>query len=187
MRDVFVTEFITLDGVTEAPGGEPTHPHTGWVSPFFDDELGTYKWEETRDSESLLLGRVTYESFAGAWPTYEGEMAVKMNSMHKDVVSSTLRDPEWTNTTVLPGDLVADVTALKAGEGGPIQVAGSASLVRALLQHGLVDELHLQVFPVMIGGGLRCFPDDRGKLDFTLASSRTTPSGVMLQTYRRVA
>jgi dihydrofolate reductase len=183
MRKLFVTEFMTLDGVMEAPGGEPTHPHSGWVQPYFDDVLGTYKWEETRDSESLLLGRVTYESFAGAWPTYEGEMAIKMNAMHKDVVSSTLSEPEWDNTTVLSGDLVADVTALKAGEGGPIQVAGSCSLVQALLQHGLVDELHLQVFPVIIGGGLRAFPQDRSKTSFTLAETQTTPSGVVLQTY----
>lgn len=185
MRDLIVTEFITLDGVMEAPGGEPTHPHTGWVEPFFDDEVARYKWEETRDADDLLIGRVTYESFAGAWPTYEGEFADKMNSMPKHVVSSTLRDPGWANTTVLPGDLVADVTALKQGDGEPILVAGSCRLVQALLQHGLVDELHLQLFPVIIGGGLRCFSDDRAKLEFTLAESRATPSGVVLQTYRR--
>lgn len=187
MRDLIVTEFVTLDGVMEAPGGEPSHPHSGWVQPHFDEELGTYKWEETRDAGSLLIGRVTYESFAGAWPTYEGDMADKMNSMPKHVVSSTLRDPAWTNTTVLGPDLAGEVGALKAGEGDPILVAGSCRLVHALLGLGLVDELRLQVFPVAVGGGLRPFPDDRTKLDLSLASSRTTPSGVALQAYRRAA
>ncbi len=121
MRQLIVSEFITVDGVIEAPGGEPTHPHTGWVSDYFSDELGAYKSEEVFEAESLLLGRVTWESFSGAWPTYEGEMAVRMNAMPKHVVSSTLTDPGW-NSTVISGDVVAAVKELKASDGGPIMV-----------------------------------------------------------------
>jgi sialic acid synthase SpsE len=113
MRKIIVTEFVTLDGVMEAPGGEPTHPHTGWVEDYFDDAIGTIKHHEVVEADAHLLGRVTYESFAGAWPTYEGPMADRMNSFPKYVVSTTLRDPEWTNTTVLPDlDAVRELDAL---------------------------------------------------------------------------
>ena len=184
MRHLFVTEFVTLDGVMEAPGGEPSHPHTGWVADHPSDEMMEWKLRETLATETLLIGRVTYESFAGAWPTYEGNFADKMNSMEKVVVSSTLTDPEWSNTRVLSGDLVAGVTELKAGAGGPIQVPGSATLVHALLDAGLVDELRLMVFPVSIGGGIRVFPDTRNELPWSLTSTETFPSGVRVDTWR---
>src|SRR6478735_9448729 len=171
MRKLVVSEFVTLDGVMEAPGGEPSHPHTGWVGELFGDEILRYKLDEILAAESLLVGRVTYESFAGAWPEREGEMADKLNTMRKDVVSSTLRDPEWANSRVIdPAGLVDAVGALKAGDGGPILVHGSATLVHALLLEGLVDELRLMVFPVSIGDGLRVFPTERTKLSWTLAS-----------------
>ncbi len=178
-----VTEFVTLNGVMEAPGGEPSHPFTGWVEDYFDDEVGEYKFRETYESDVLLLGRVTYESFAGAWPTYEGEFADKMNSMPKVVVSSTLVDPAWTNTTVLDGDLVSGVGRLKAATAGTVQVAGSCQLVHNLLDADLVDELHLMVFPVTIGGGLRVFPDTLRKAAWTLTDTRTFPAGARLDTY----
>jgi dihydrofolate reductase len=183
MGRLFVTEFVTLNGVMEAPGGEPTHPFTGWVEPYFCDEVAAYKLRETLESELLLIGRVTYESFAGAWPTYEGEFADKMNSMPKAVVSSTLTDPEWANTTVLGGDLVESVTRLKAETSGAIQVAGSCQLVHALLDADLVDELHLMVFPVTIGAGLRVFPDTLRKATWHQIDSRPFPSGARIDTY----
>lgn len=184
MRSLFVTEFVTLDGVMEAPGGEPSHPHTNWVSDYPDAEQQEWKLQETLASDTLLIGRITYESFAGAWPTYEGPFADKMNSMEKVVVSSTLTDPEWTNTTVLSGDIVAGVTELKAGDGGPIQVAGSCSLVHLLLDNDLVDELRLMVFPVSIGHGLRVFPETRKKTPWKLTATRSFPSGTRVDTYQ---
>jgi dihydrofolate reductase len=183
VRTLIVSEFVTVDGVMEAPGGEPSHPHTNWVSRTFGEEAQSYKADEVFAAESLLLGRVTYESFADAWPNYEGAMAEKMNSMHKDVVSSTLRDPEWNNTTVLDADLAGSVRALKAGDGGPILVNGSATLVRALFEHDLVDELRLMIFPLSIGGGLRLFPDSRKLNALELAENRTFPNGIVLLTY----
>jgi dihydrofolate reductase len=182
MRTLIVTEFVTLDGVMEAPGGEPSHPHTGWVSDYMGPEHEQYKFQEVLDAESQLVGRVTYESFAGAWPTYEGEFADRMNSMPKHVVSTTLRDPEWNNTTVLP-DLDA-VAELKQADGGPILVAGSCTLVHGLLGAGLVDELRLMVFPVSIGGGLRVFPEGHQRFPFRLADTLAFPSGVQVNVYR---
>ena len=182
MRKLIVSEFVTLDGVIEAPGGEPSHPHTNWVSEYMGDEEGKYKSDEVFEAESLLLGRVTYESFAGAWPTYEGEMADRMNSMPKHVVSSTLMDPGW-NSTVISGDVVAEIKQLKAGDGGPILVNGSGTLVHTLVDHDLVDEYRLMVFPVSIGGGLRLFPDSRKKTALRLTDSQSYPTGVALRIY----
>src|SRR6478609_796037 len=187
MGRLLVTEFVTLDGVMEAPGGEPTHVHTGWVEPFFSPDLGEFKGRETLDSERLLLGRVTYESFAGAWPTYEGEMAVKMNAMPKHVVTSSTAPLEWTNSRRLEGELVPAVRALVDESDGIVQVPGSCQLVHTLLRADLVDELRLMVFPVAIGGGrLRVFPDDGGDLlRYDLADTRSFSSGVVQLTYRR--
>lgn len=183
MRTLIVSEFVTLDGVMEAPGGEPTHPHTGWAGDDPSPEQEQYKFQEVLDAEILLVGRVTYESFAGAWPTYKGIFADTMNGMPKVVVSSTLTDPEWNNTTVLAGDVVEGVTALKAGDGGPILVAGSCALVHTLLDHDLVDELRLMVFPVTIGAGLRVFPETIKKTPWTFTSSEPFPAGVRVDTY----
>jgi dihydrofolate reductase len=182
MRQLIVSEFITVDGVIEAPGGEPSHPHTGWVSDYFGPEIGAYKADEVFEAEALLLGRVTWESFSGAWPTYEGEMAVKMNAMPKHVVSSTLKDPGW-NSTVIAGDVVAAVNELKAGDGGPIMVNGSATLVHTLIEHDLVDLYRLMVFPLSIGGGLRMFPDSRTKTALQLTDTIPFPRGVVVSTY----
>lgn len=182
MRQIIVSEFITVDGVIEAPGGEPTHPHTGWVSDYFSDELGAFKSQEVFDAESLLLGRVTWESFSGAWPTYEGEMAERMNAMPKHVVSSTLTDPGW-NSTVISGDVVAAVKELKAGDGGPIMVNGSATLVHTLIENELVDLYRLAVFPVSIGSGLRMFPDAQKKTSLKLVSTKQFPNDVVESTY----
>ena len=183
MRTLIVTEFISLDGVVEAPGGEETHPHAGWTMAYGTPEEFDYKLQETMDAESMLLGRITYQGFAAAWPKMQDVFADKMNAMPKHVVTNTLPDLEW-NATPVRGDVVAGVTELKHGDGGPILVHGSATLVRFLLAHGLVDELHLMVFPVMIGGGLRIFPEDRAKLEFELTDLARYDTGVVLQVYR---
>jgi dihydrofolate reductase len=180
MREIVVSEFVTLDGVMEAPGGEPGHPHTNWVGEHGGtDEFFAYKAWEVDQAEALLLGRTTYESFAGAWPGYEGPMAEKMNAMPKYVLTSR-PGLTWNATAVDGLDAIAE---LRRTEGGPLLVNGSATLVRALLAAGLVDELRLQVFPVAIGGGLRFWPEDRTKL--SLRPRDTTRHGdVLVQTYR---
>jgi dihydrofolate reductase len=183
MRTLIVSEFVTLDGVMEAPGGEPTHPHTGWVMDYEGPEQMEYKLREVLDAELLLIGRVTYESFAGAWPTYTGEFADKMNGMPKVAVSTTLTDPAWNNTTVLEGDVVKRVTELKAHDGGPVLVHGSKTLVHTLLDSDLVDELRLMVFPVTIGSGLRVFPETTKKTAWRMTDTQAFPSGVRVDTY----
>jgi dihydrofolate reductase len=183
VRALIVSEFMTLDGVVEAPGGEPTHPHAGWTMPYGVPELYEYKLNEVREAESLLLGRVTYEGFFAAWPDREGEFAEKMNGMAKHVATTTLHELGW-NATVLEGDVPAAVADLKNEEGGPILVAGSATLVRTLLASGLVDELRLMVYPVLIGGGLTIFPDHRDKVALELSDVARFDSGVLLQIYR---
>jgi dihydrofolate reductase len=186
MAKLIVTEFITLDGVMEAPGGEPTHPHTGWVFDYMGPEQQEYKYNEILEAGSHLLGRVTYESFAGAWPEREGEFAEKMNSMPKYVVSSTLEEPlEWNNSTLIKGDLAEEVGKLKQQDGGPILVAGSATLVRWLIENDLVDELRLMVFPVMIGGGLRPFPESQQRKAFNPTGAQSFDKGVAVYTYER--
>ena len=186
MSELIVTEFVTLDGVMEAPGGEPTHPHSGWVGVYMTPEQGEYKMQEIVDAGSLLLGRVTYDGFAEAWPQREGEFADRMNTLPKYVVSSTLAEPlAWNNSTSLGGDAVAAVTELKRQPGGPIFAMGSATLVRTLLENDLVDELRLMVFPLIVGGGLRCFPESFHKAAFTPAASTTFSSGVTAVSYRR--
>jgi dihydrofolate reductase len=182
MRALIVTEFVTLDGRMEAPGGEPTHPHTGWTMEFGDDEVYAFKLREVLEAGSLLLGRVTYEGFAEAWPPREGEFADAMNAMPKHVASTTLRDPIW-NATVLEGDVPTAVAELKRGEGGPILVAGSCTLVHTLLAHDLVDELRLMVFPVTIGSGLSVFPESPDRTAYRLADLVRFDTGVVLQTY----
>ena len=132
MRELIVSEFVTLDGVMEAPGGEEGHPHTGWVFDFVSPDQEQFKLRETLDSDVLLIGRVTYEGFAAAWPERGGDFADKMNSMRKVVASTTLEDPEWENTTVIK-DVPRDVAALKDEDGGPILVAGSRTLVHSLM------------------------------------------------------
>jgi dihydrofolate reductase len=184
MSKLIVTEFVTLDGVMEAPGGEQTHPHTGWVFDYIGPEQEQYKRKEVLEAESQLLGRVTYEGFAAAWPERKGEFADKMNSMPKYVFSSTLEEPlEWNNSTRIQGDVGEEVGKLKEQGGGPILVAGSATLVRALIENDLVDELRLMVFPVMIGGGKRLFPESQQKKPFKLSDSQTFESGVTVLTY----
>ena len=183
-RELIVTEYVTLDGVIEAPGGEPGHPHTGWVFDYADEDHNDFKFGEIQEAGAHLLGRVTYESFAESWPQREGPVADKLNSMPKYVVTTTMEAPEWENTTLIKGDVAAEVAKLKEGDGGAIMVAGSGTLVHFLLEHDLVDELRMMVFPVVVGSGARLFPDSEDKLTFELADSRTFDSGVQVQTLR---
>lgn len=152
---------------------------------FQGDEQIELKHHEVLDVGALLVGRVTYESFAGAWPDYEGPFADRMNSMPKFVVSQTLGEATWHNTTVLAGDPVRTVAELKTGDGGPILVHGSCRLVHTLLDADLVDEVRLGVFPVTIGAGLRVFPDTLRKVTWAQVESRSLGSGVRFDTYRR--
>ena len=183
MRKLIVTEFVSLDGVMEAPGGEPTHPHSGWVFDFMSEEQQSYKLEETLSAEALLLGRVTYEGFAAAWPDRDGPFADKMNAMPKHVVSSTLTEPAWQNASVLEGPVEESVPRLKEETDGDVLVAGSATLVHALLGHGLVDELRLMVFPVLLGSGLKVFPETPDKTTLRLAGQQAFPTGVVVLSY----
>ena len=158
---IVVTEFVSLDGVMEAPGGEPDFKYPGWTFEFDrGDDGNQFKLDETRQSDGLLIGRRTYESFAGAWPQREGEFADKFNSMPKFVVSTTLEDPEWNNTTVLAsGDATAEVRKLKEEFDGELQVPGSHRLVQELIESDLVDQINLMVFPVILGTGKKAFEE----------------------------
>jgi dihydrofolate reductase len=180
---IVVTEFISVDGVIEDPGGGEGFRHGGWAFDL-DEEGGQFKLEETMASEALLLGRKTYEGFAQAWPSQEGEFADKFNTMPKYVVSSTLKDPEWSNSTVLQGDLAEAVAKLRQQHEGDVVVHGSAQLVRALLDNDLVDELRLMVFPVVLGAGRRLFGDTGDKKPLALAESRSLGAGVAILIYR---
>jgi dihydrofolate reductase len=185
MARIVVTEFISLDGVVEDPGGSEDFKYGGWSFEFDrGDEGNQFKFDETRNSSGMLLGRVTYEGFAEAWPQREGEFADLFNSMPKYVVSSTLKDPEWTNSTVLAGDVVEEVSKLREGPDGDIVVHGSAQLAQTLVEHDLVDELRLMVFPVVLGTGKRLFGDPGDKKTLKLVDSKVVGDGVLILTYR---
>jgi dihydrofolate reductase len=187
MGNIVVSEFITLDGVIEDPGGAEGSPRGGWASTGDgDDGSMQFKFAELMASDAQLLGRVTYEGFARAWPTMEGTGAFgeKMNAMPKFVASSTLAVAEWNNTTILNGDLEEEVGKLKARYAGDILVAGSAQLVTSLLALGLVDELRLMVFPVIVGAGKRLFTDTSEAISLELVETRQLGS-VGVLTLRR--
>jgi dihydrofolate reductase len=186
MGRIVVTEFVSLDGVVEDPGGSEDFKYGGWSFEFARGAEGDqFKLDEALGAEALLLGRVTYEGFAAAWPSREGEFADKFNSMPKYVVSSTLREPGWNNSTVLDGDVVEEVSKLRRAPGGDIVVHGSAQLVQTLIEHDLVDELRLMVFPVVLGTGKRLFGDTSDRKRLLLADSRTVGDGVAILVYGR--
>jgi dihydrofolate reductase len=183
---ITVTEFVSLDGVMEAPGGED-FKYPGWSFEFErGDDGNAFKLEETMAADALLIGRRTYESFAGAWPGREGEFADKFNSMPKFVVSTTLGEADWNNTTVLDsGDATAQVRELKERFDGEIQVPGSHRLVQELIESDLVDQVNLMVFPVILGTGKRAFErfDERRRL--VLKDSKVVGEGVLVLVYER--
>jgi dihydrofolate reductase len=188
MRRVVVTEFLTLDGVMEAPGGE-FHPDGkgGWTFAFFSDEAGKFKFDELFAADALLLGRVTYQHFAAAWPTMTDEagFAERMNGLPKYVASTTLRAPLDWNATLLEGDLADAVATLKEEDGQDLLVLGSADLVHTLLAHDLVDEFRLMIFPIVLGSGKRLFKDGIDTRALELASNTPFASGVVVLSYQR--
>ncbi len=185
MGRIVVTEFVSLDGVIEDPGGSENFTHSGWS---FEvdrgDEGENFKLDETLSSEALLLGRVTYEGFAQAWPSREGEFADKFNTMPKYVVSSTLEEPGWNNSTVLKGDIEEEVARLRREHEGDIVVHGSARLVQTLVERDLVDELRLMVFPVVLGSGKRLFTETSDKKPLRLVDSKIVGDGVAILIYQ---
>jgi dihydrofolate reductase len=186
MGRIVVTEFISLDGVVEGPGGGEDYKHVGWTFEFDrGDEGNKFKLDELMEAEAQLLGRRTYEGFAAAWPerTDEAGFADKMNSMPKYVVSTTLQNAEWANTTILRS--LDDVAKKKDEVDGVMLVAGSPQLVQGLLEHDLVDELRLMVFPVLLGTGKRLWGETSDKKPFKLADSKTVGEGIAILTFRR--
>ena len=187
MGKLVVTEFVSVDGVFEDPGGAEGYEHGGWTFAYDRGEEGDkFKLDELREADVHLLGRVTYEGFAAAWPSREGPFAEKLNSDPKYVVSTTLENPEWENTTVISGNVADAISKLKDETGGVILVAGSGTLVQTLLEANLVDELRLMIFPTILGRGKRLFPDGIDRLKLKLAESKTVgPDGVQVQIYQR--
>jgi dihydrofolate reductase len=185
---IVVTEFVSLDGVMEDPGGAENFKHGAWSFEISRGEEGDkFKLDETFSSEALLLGRVTYEGFAAAWPSRDGEFADKFNSMPKYVISSTLDEPEWNNSTVLKGDVAAEVGKLKQEQDGDIVVHGSATLVQTLIEHDLVDEFRLMVYPVVLGSGKRLFGETSDKKPLRLVDSKVVGDGVAIVIYEPAA
>jgi dihydrofolate reductase len=189
MGRLVVSEFITLDGVIENPGGSEDSEHGGWSFRHPAPGGQQFKSDELAAADVQLLGRVTYEGFAAAWPAMEeatGEFGQKMNAMPKVVVSATLTEAEWNNTTIISGNLAEEVAKLKRRYPGDVLVAGSATLVRSLAEHNLVDEYRLMVHPVVLGHGKRLFSDDFPMADLELAESRKVGPDVLVLTYRPV-
>ena len=201
MGRIVVTEFVSMDGVMQAPGGEK-FKYEGWTFDFDrGDDGNKFKADEVFDAEAQLLGRITYESFAGAWPGYASEadrdteegaamgaFADRMNSMPKYIVSSTLKDPEWENCAVIDGDVPKEVAKLKDQIDGDILIAGSRRLVQDLLEHDMVDEVRLMMFPVVLGTGAKLFDEFSDKTTWKLAESKPVGSdGVLTLVYERAS
>jgi dihydrofolate reductase len=183
MGRIIVTEYISIDGVIEAPGGDEDYEHVGWAFDFDRGNEGqAFKEQEAYASEAQLLGRVTYEGFAAAWPAMDGELADKFNSMPKYVVSKTLQDPQWSNTTVLDGDPIEESRALKERIDGDIVVHGSAQLARALFDADLVDQLNLMVHPLVLGTGKRLFNGGK-RIGMPLIEAKAVGDGLTILTY----
>lgn len=189
MRELIVLSFITLDGVMQAPGGPGEDPaggfdHGGWVAGYWNDELGQAMGESMSPPFDLVLGRRTYEIFAAHWPHSDDPGAELLNSATKHVASRTLTELEWKNSTLIKPDVPSGIRALKAQDGPELQVHGSANLIQTLLEHGLIDELRLKIFPLVLGTGKRLFGNGTVPAGFELASGRVLSSGVTAANYR---
>jgi dihydrofolate reductase len=186
MARIIVSDNVSLDGVMQDPAGDEGFDRGGWVGLIKDrPELGKVTLDEVMTTTAMVMGRRTYEWFAGRWPSRTGPLADRLNSLPKYVVSSTLRDPSWTNSSVLSGDLVEAITSLKASIDGEIVVSASVGIARTLLEHDLVDELRLKVFPVVLGAGERLFGDTRGPKAMRLIDMRTLDGDTAALTYHR--
>jgi dihydrofolate reductase len=187
MGKIVMSENVSLDGVIEDPAGDEGFRHGGWVGRITDrEELAKVTLDEALGTEALLLGRRSYEWLAARWPSRSGELADRLNSLPKYVVSSTLQDPEWNNSTVLKGDVVNEVSKLKHELNGEIVVPGSFQLLRTLIEHDLVDELRLKIYPVVLGAGERLFGDTSDKKPMRLLDSQTLDDGIAYLTYELV-
>ena len=188
MGKLVVTEFVSVDGVFEDPGGAEDFEYGGWTFEYDrGDDGNEFKLNEVRDAEVQMLGRKTYESFAEAWPNREGEFANIINKARKVLVSSTVDDPGWENVEVISENVPEEVAKLKDETDGDILVAGSGTLVETLLANDLVDELRLMVFPTVLGKGKRLFPDGIDRVKLALTEAKTVgPDGVQVQIYERV-
>jgi dihydrofolate reductase len=189
MRKIVVLEFISLDGVMQAPGGPDEDASSGfkyggWTHPYFDEALGNVMAEQMTAPFSLLLGRKTFEIFASYWPQHADEWP-GINEATKYVVSTTLREHEWSNSVFINGDVVEEIKKLKVADGPALQVYGSANLIQTLLRYDLVDELWCKIFPVTLGQGKRLFEDGTSPAAFTLEGTTTSPSGVIVANYKR--
>jgi dihydrofolate reductase len=186
MRKVVVSEYVTLDGVMEDPGGGEGGKYGGWSFQYWDDEAAKFKFDELYASDALLLGRVTYQGFAKAWPSLKDEagFADRMNSLTKYVVSTTLQKAEWNNSRLIKKNVAEEVSKLKQQPGQDILVAGSAQLVHTLMQNDLVDEIRLMVHPVIVGGGKRLFSDGSDRKVLNLAGTKTFSKGITVLTYQ---
>jgi dihydrofolate reductase len=188
MRKVVVSEFLTLDGVMQDPGGVGEIESGGWNIPYMNEEFGQYKFNELAASDALLLGRVTYEGFAAAWPEEshvetEGEFAVMMNSYPKYVVSTTLDKAQWNNSHLIKTNVKEEISKLKQQPGKDILIFGSGNLVQSLMDYGLIDEYHLQIHPVILGHGKRLFQEGNN-VKLSLVDSKVTGPGIVILTYQ---
>jgi dihydrofolate reductase len=185
MSKVVVSQFVSLDGVIEDPGGAEDFKHGGWSFEFDrGDDGDKFKLDEVMAAEALLLGRVTFEGFAEAWPSREGEFADKFNNMDKYVVSTTLDEPEWNNSTVIKENVAEEVSKLKDQHDGDILINGSAQLINALMEDGVIDEWRLMVFPVVLGSGKRLFGNHSDTTTLKLTDTKQVgPDGVFVLTY----
>lgn len=186
MRKVIVSEYVTLDGVMEDPGGAEGFKYGGWSFQFWSEEAAKYKFDELFASDALLLGRVTYQGFAKAWPTITDEagFADRMNNLPKFVVSTTLEVVAWNNSTLIKENIAEEVAKLKQQPGQDILVAGSGDLVHTLMHSDLIDEYRLMVHPVVLGSGKRLFTEGTNTLKLQLLETKTLSSGVVVLTYR---
>ncbi len=186
MRKVVVSEYVTLDGVMEDPGGAEGFEHGGWSFQFWNEEAAKFKFDELFASDALLLGRVTYQGFAKAWPsmTDEAGFADRMNSLPKFVVSTTLEEVAWNNSRLIKGNIAEEVYKLKQQPGQDILIAGSGELVHTLMQHDLIDEYRLMVYPVVLGSGKRLFRDGSDTTVLRLVETKTFSSGVVVLSYQ---
>ena len=187
MGRIVMSENVSLDGVIEDPAGDEGFRRGGWVGLLAGrEELARVALDEALGAEALLLGRRSYEWLASRWPSRSGELADRLNSLPKYVVSSTLEDPDWNNSTVLEGDVVNEVSKLKEELNGEIVVPGSSQLLRTLMEHDLVDELRLKIFPVVLGAGERLFGETSDKRPMRLIDTRSLGDGIVFLTYERV-
>lgn len=190
MRKIVVLSFVSLDGVMQAPGGpdEDTSggfKYGGWTVPYWDDFSGEMMSKQMSMPFDLLLGRKTYDIFAGYWPKQEGDIAGPFNACTKYVVSDSAPELTWENSTLIDGDVVAKLQELKQQDGPMLQVHGSANMIQTLLKHDLVDELWLKTFPVTLGSGKRLFADGTASVRFELTESSVSPKGVIFANYKR--